>query len=109
MASGPISKIVDHLHRIAEPFNPATDAELLERFIACGDAASFSALMTRHGPMVLGVCRRVVGNLHDADDAFQVVFFVLARKAADVTPREMVGNWLYGVAYRTALKTRSLR
>jgi len=57
----------------------------------------------------MGVCRRVVGNIHDAEDAFQATFLVLVRKATSVVPREFVGNWLYGVAYRSALETRAQR
>ena len=63
--------------------------------------------MHRHGPMVLGVCRRVLGNSHDAEDAFQATFVVLVRKAAFVVPREQVGNWLCGVAYHSALKAKA--
>ncbi len=82
------------------------DAHLLERFIQQRDEGAFAVLVQRHGPMVLGVCRRVLRNAHDAEDAFQAVFLVLARKAASIRPQTMVGNWLYGVAFRTALEAR---
>src|SRR5262245_8496932 len=85
-----------------------TDGQLLGSFLSRRDEAAFEALLRRHGPMVLSVCRRIIGNLHDAEDAFQATFLVLARKAASVVPRDAVGNWLYGVAYRTALKARTM-
>jgi RNA polymerase sigma factor (sigma-70 family) len=84
-----------------------TDGQLLERFTSLREEAAFEELLRRHGPMVLGVCRRVLGNAHDAEDAFQATFLVLVRKAAAILPREMVGNWLYGVAYHTALRGKT--
>ena len=85
-----------------------SDGELLDRFIAEQDALAFEALMQRHGPMVFGVCRRLLHHAQDAEDAFQATFLVLVKKATSVRPRDMVANWLYGVAYRAALKARSL-
>jgi RNA polymerase sigma-70 factor (ECF subfamily) len=84
----------------------ATDGSLLDLYIQQKDEAAFAALVRRHGRMVLGVCRRILGNSHDADDAFQATFLVLVRKAASIRPAGMVGNWLYGVAQRTALEAR---
>src|SRR5215470_14281925 len=86
-----------------------TDGELLGRFVARRDEAAFEALVRRHGPMVLGLCRRILRDGHDAEDAFQATFFVLARKAAAITRRETVGGWLHGVACNTALKARASR
>jgi RNA polymerase sigma factor (sigma-70 family) len=86
-----------------------TDGELLGHFVVHRDGAAFEALVRRHGPMVQGVCRRLLNCRHDAEDAFQATFLVLVRKAASVVPRELVGNWLYGVAYRTALEARATR
>ena len=85
-----------------------TDGQLMERFIARRDEAAFGELVRRHGPMVLGVCKRALPNQHDAEDAFQATFLVLACKAASILPREMVGNWLFGVACRTAQKIRAM-
>jgi RNA polymerase sigma factor (sigma-70 family) len=85
-----------------------TDGQLLESFVRQKNEAAFEVIVRRHGPMVLGVCRRVLGNHHDAEDAFQATFLVLVRKANSIVPREMVANWLYGVANRTALKGRSM-
>src|SRR5262249_34111246 len=85
----------------------ATDRQLLQRFASGHDETAFTALVGRHGPMVLGVCRRVLHSIHDAEDAFQATFLVLARKAGSVRQPDALGNWLYGVAYRTALEART--
>src|SRR5579871_948272 len=84
-----------------------TDGQLLEEYLSRRDEAAVAALVRRHGSMVWGVCRRVLLNYHDAEDAFQAAFLVLVRKANSIVPREMVGNWLYGVAHQTALKARA--
>ena len=85
-----------------------TDGELLTRFVEQRDPVAFEVLVHRHGSMVLGVCQRVLNHSQDAEDTFQAAFLVLARKAASVQPRDMVGNWLYGVAYQTSLKARAV-
>ena len=87
----------------------APDGELLERFITSRDEGAFAALVYRHGPMVLGVCRRILRDAHYAEDAFQVTFFLLAQQAHSIRKKESVGSWLYGVACRMALKTKGRR
>jgi RNA polymerase sigma factor (sigma-70 family) len=82
------------------------DPQLLERFVRGRDEAAFSALVVRHGPMVLGLCRRLLRDSHDAEDAFQATFLVLVRRAAAIGKRELLGNWLYGVAHRVAVRAR---
>ncbi len=101
------SKVIQHLRRSVLLHDGAglTDGKLLECFIEHRDEAAFAALVKRYGPMVWGVCHRLL-NHHDAEDAFQATFLVLVRKAASIKPREMVGNWLYGVAHQMALQAR---
>ncbi|HYT93105.1 MAG TPA: RNA polymerase sigma factor [Gemmataceae bacterium] len=110
MPTSPMSKVIEHLRGAVLPREDAdlTDGQLLGRFIDQHDEAAFAALVRRYGPMVLGVCRRLLRHHHNAEDAFQATFLVLVHKAAAIRPRELVGNWLYGVACRTALKARTL-
>jgi RNA polymerase sigma factor (sigma-70 family) len=109
MAASPSTTVFQHLCRLVatEHIGRLPDAELLDRFALHQEEAAFTALMRRHGPLVLGVCRRVLPNWHDAEDAFQATFLVLARKARSVIKQESVGSWLYQVAYRTALRIRA--
>jgi RNA polymerase sigma factor (sigma-70 family) len=108
MATTPMSRVVGHLRRVAllQEADRLTDSQLLESFLIGQEDTAFEALVRRHGPMILGVCRRVLNDRHDAEDAFQATFLVLLRKAASIGKRELVANWLHGVAYRTALKAR---
>jgi RNA polymerase sigma factor (sigma-70 family) len=101
--------ILRHLRRaVALPeLGCLSDEHLLARFVTSRDEEAFEALVRRYGPMVRGVCRRVLGDPHEADDAFQATFLVLATKAASVVPAEMLPNWLYGVARQTAVRGRA--
>ncbi len=99
-------RLLHQLRRMVSPADvgPATDAALLVRFIRERDEDAFAALVTRHGPMVQGVCRRVLHDAHHAEDAFQATFLVLARKAATVRPADRLAAWLHGVARQVSLR-----
>jgi RNA polymerase sigma factor (sigma-70 family) len=106
MASHGLRRTLDRLRQALTPQN-LTDEVLLRQFIAVRDEAAFAMLVRRHGPMVLGVSRRVLGNWHDSEDVFQATFLVLAQKAQSVVARQALPSWLYMVAYRTALKAKT--
>src|ERR1700687_4780415 len=100
--------VLGYLRRLgrAEEVRASSDVNLLERYSAGREDAAFAELVRRHGPMVLGVCRRVLGNLDDAEDAFQATFLVLAARPRAVGNPASLANWLFGVARRTALRVQ---
>jgi RNA polymerase sigma factor (sigma-70 family) len=109
MAGGQLSYVRQYIRKLVglESGDVLADGQLLERYLARQDGAAFTALVHRYGPLVLGVCERVLSDPNDAEDAFQATFLVLVRKAAQLDRRGPLGNWLYAVAYRTALKVRA--
>src|SRR5262245_47628817 len=110
MATGNWTPVLRYIRQVrgSPALVEVSDAQLLEQFTRQGDEAAFTALVERHGPMVLGVCRRILRHAHDADDAFQATFLLLARKARSLSRPDLLARWLYGVAYRTALKARGV-
>jgi RNA polymerase sigma factor (sigma-70 family) len=108
MATDQLSQVVQHLRSLVanRETEGIPDADLLKRYVHERDEAAFETMVRRHGPMVLGVCHRLLHNSHDVEDAFQVTFLVLVRKASGLRSPGTIGNWLYGVAYRTALEAR---
>jgi DNA-directed RNA polymerase specialized sigma24 family protein len=84
-----------------------SEGVLLRRFVTDRDEAALAALVARHGPMVLGVCRRVLRDEHAIEDAFQATFLILVRRAAAIRDGDRIGAWLYGVAHRMALRARA--
>jgi RNA polymerase sigma factor (sigma-70 family) len=109
MSHAPAGAILGYLRHVAgtQPFRALSDSHLLRRFAAHREEAAFAALMQRHGRLVWGVVRRALPH-HDAEDAFQATFLVLARKAASIRSGESVGSWLYGVARRVAARARQM-
>jgi RNA polymerase sigma factor (sigma-70 family) len=104
MAKKSFNGVLQHLRKVAavQTCHGSSDRELLERFVEAKDEGAFTVLIERHGPMVLGICRRALANSHDAEDACQATFLVLARKAASVRKKTSLGSWLHGVACRVA-------
>src|SRR5689334_17456257 len=100
MAGTELNIFLRHLRSVLQRQEAANtpDADLLRRYVGQGDEAAFAVLVQRYGPMVLGVCRRVLSNPHDAEDAFQATFLVLVSKAVNLRLHSTLGNWLYGVA-----------
>lgn len=109
MAKNSLDRVLTNLRILLAPDLPpeVTDADLLTRFVTSRDDAAFAALVRRHSGMVLSVCRRVLRNQHDAEDAFQVTFLTLVEKAAAIRKRSAVGSWLHGAAFRIASDLRA--
>src|ERR1700747_2046616 len=103
MAKNALDSVLYYLRRMALT---GSDARLLERFAREGDEAAFERLVILHGPMVFGLCRRLLRHEQDAEDAFQATFLTLAKKAASISRRDVLGGWLYRVAWRIALAAR---
>jgi RNA polymerase sigma factor (sigma-70 family) len=108
MAGRRLPGVLDFIRRLASGSADSahSDRHLLARFIQECDESAFAVLVRRHGPLVWGVCRRILEREQDAEDAFQAVFLVLARRAGAVRWHHDIGSWLYGVAYRIARKAR---
>src|SRR5260370_33838554 len=108
MAAAQLGTLLRHIHKLAAGRGSMqrTDRQLLEDFSSRRDEAAFAALVARHGPMVLRVCRRVLNHEQDAEDAFQATFLVLARKSGSIRKRAALAEWLHGVAYRTAMQAK---
>ena len=99
-------KQIDRLYRDGT-FTAQSDGQLLDRYLSHRDEGAFEAIVNLHGPMVLSLCRRFLRDPRDIEDAFQATFLILARKAGSIRKREVLSSWLYGVAYRIAVRARS--
>src|SRR5689334_15885502 len=105
MATAQLDTLMRHIKGLAAG-RQRTDRQLLDDFASRGDERAFAGLVGRHGPMVLRVCRRVLRQEQDAEDAFQATFLVLARNGGSIRRREALAGWLYGVAYRIAMRAK---
>ena len=108
MHASTLQGVLDHLRKLTDPARPRelSDADLLERFRLRREEAAFTLLVQRHGPMVLAVCRRVLGDAHEVEDAFQATFLVLVRDAGIIRKQQSLSAWLHGVASRIAHKAQ---
>jgi hypothetical protein len=104
----PLTLVLHYVRRAAllQEGAEQTDGQLLERFVGGRDRLALEALVCRHAPMVWGVCRRTLADHDQAEDAFQATFLVLVKKAASIRSPELLSNWLYGVAHKTACKAQ---
>lgn len=111
MASGSRGAVLQQIQRLFQigTASGLSEWQLLRRYLALRDESAFEALVARHGPMVLGVCRRILHDPRDVEDAFQATFLVLVRRASALGERDAIGPWLYGVAYRVSLRARAVR
>jgi RNA polymerase sigma factor (sigma-70 family) len=111
MAQGQLGSLLQHIRRLigTAPAEQTPDALLLEQFCLHRDETAFTTLVQRHGPLVFGVCRRMLRDSHEVEDAFQATFLVLARKAGAIRKPEALSSWLHGVAARVAARARNLQ
>ena len=108
MANAQLSPVLRHIRKLvaAQHTEERTDLQLLRAFAADNDQLAFAVLLRRHGPLVMRVCRHVLQQAQDAEDAFQATFLVLARKATSIRKGEALVSWLHGVAYRMAMNAK---
>src|SRR5262245_18375988 len=109
MTITPLTHVLRHALASGPAEEAGTDRQMLERFVARRDEGAFAAVVRRHGGLVSGLCRRMLPSAHDAEDAFQATFLVLARRAGSIRKRASLPSWLYGVAYRVARRLRADR